>query len=150
MSRTVCFWFLCAGLAGIGCGAEENLALNRKTAASSIQYLGVDSHWACDGKSRTRWASRFSDPQWLMVDLGAVKKVGKVLISWEEAAAEQYRIQLSLDGKSWKDVARKTDGAGGVEELKFSPESALYVRMLGEKRRTKGGYSIFEFEVYSE
>ena len=49
-----------------------------------------------------------------------------------------------------KDVARKTDGAGGVEELKFSPESARYVRMLGEKRRTKGGYSIFEFEVYSE
>ena len=85
-----------------------------------------------------------------MVDLGAVKKVGKVLISWEEAAAEQYRIQLSLDGKNWKDVARKTDGAGGVEELKFSPESARYVRMLGEKRRTKGGYSIFEFEVYSE
>ena len=100
--------------------------------------------------SRTRWASRFSDPQWLMVDLGAVKKVGKVLISWEEAAAEQYRIQLSLDGKSWTDVARKTDVAGGVEELKISPESARYVRMLGEKRRTKGGYSIFEFEVYSE
>ena len=43
--------------------AEENLALNRKVSASSIQYLGVDAHWACDGKSRTRWASRFSDPQ---------------------------------------------------------------------------------------
>ena len=85
-----------------------------------------------------------------MVDLGAEKTVGRVLISWDRAAAEHYRIQLSGDGKTWTDAAVKTDGAGGVEELKFPPAKARYVRMLGEKRKTRGGYSIFEFEVYSE
>lgn len=145
--------WLSALLASVGilAAAGENLALKKSVKASSRENTRFLPEFAVDGKTRTRWSSQQrNDPQWLMVDLGAVKKVGKVLISWEEAAAEQYRIQLSLDGKSWKDVARKTDGAGGVEELKFSPESARYVRMLGEKRRTKGGYSIFEFEVYSE
>lgn len=145
--------WLSALLASVGilAVAGENLALKKSVKASSRENTRFLPEFAVDGKTRTRWSSQQrNDPQWLMVDLGAVKKVGKVLISWEEAAAEQYRIQLSLDGKSWKDVARKTDGAGGVEELKFSPESARYVRMLGEKRRTKGGYSIFEFEVYSE
>ena len=145
--------WLSALLASVGilAAAGENLALKKSVKASSRENTRFLPEFSVDGKTRTRWSSQQrNDPQWLMVDLGAVKKVGKVLISWEEAAAEQYRIQLSLDGKSWKDVARKTAGAGGVEELKFSPESARYVRMLGEKRRTKGGYSIFEFEVYSE
>ena len=145
--------WLSALLASVGilAAAGENLALKKSVKASSRENTRFLPEFAVDGKTRTRWSSQQrNDPQWLMVDLGAVKKVGKVLISWEEAAAEQYRIQLSLDGKSWKDVARKTDGAGGVEELKFPPQSARYVRMLGEKRRTKGGYSIFEFEVYSE
>lgn len=145
--------WLSALLASVGilAVAGENLALKKSVKASSRENTRFLPEFAVDGKTRTRWSSQQrNDPQWLMVDLGAVKKVGKVLISWEEAAAEQYRIQLSLDGKSWKDVARKTDGAGGVEELKFPPQSARYVRMLGEKRRTKGGYSIFEFEVYSE
>ncbi len=143
----LCFFsgMLCCFSAG-----AENLALNRKAAASSIQYLGVDAHWAFDGKSRTRWASRFSDPQWLMVDLGSERTVARVLISWEYAAAKKYRIQVSLDGKNWTDAAVKADGAGGIEELKFNPRKARYVRMYGENRLTKGGYSIFEFEVYSE
>lgn len=150
MIRSVSVLLLCSMLLCFHCGAEENLALNRRTEASSIQYLGVDAHWACDGKSRTRWASRFSDPQWLMVDLGAERKVGRVLIVWEHAAAKKYRIQLSSDGRTWADAVVKTDGAGGVEELKFPSRNARYVRMFGESRLTKGGYSIFEFEVYSE
>lgn len=130
--------------------AEENLALNRKVSASSIQYLGVDAHWACDGKSRTRWASRFSDPQWLTVDLASVKTVGRVVVFWETAAAKAYRIQFSLNGKDWTDASVKSDGSGGIEELKFAPVQARFVRLYCEKRLTKAGYSVFEFEVYSE
>lgn len=130
--------------------AEENLALNRKVSASSIQYLGVDAHWACDGKSRTRWASRFSDPQWLVVDLASVKTVGRVVVFWETAAAKAYRIQLSLNEKDWTDASVKSDGSGGIEELKFAPVQARFVRLYCEKRLTKAGYSVFEFEVYSE
>lgn len=130
--------------------AEENLALNRKVSASSIQYLGVDARWACDGKSRTRWASRFSDPQWLTVDLASVKTVGRVVVFWETAAAKAYRIQLSLNGKDWTDASVKSDGSGGIEELKFAPVQARFVRLYCEKRLTKAGYSVFEFEVYSE
>ena len=150
MIRSVYVSLLCGVLFCFQCGAEENLALNRRTEASSIQYLGVDAHWACDGKSRTRWASRFSDPQWLMVDLGTERKVGRVQIVCEHAAAREYRIQLSSDGKNWTDAIVKTNGSGGVEVLKFPSRNARYVRMYGESRLTKGGYSIFEFEVFSE
>ena len=152
MMKTMLILFLFSGtLVMFHAEAEENLALNRKVAASSIQYLGVDAHWACDGKSRTRWASRFSDPQWLMVDLASVKTVGRVVILWENSAALDYKIQLSSDGENWIDAIHKTDGKGGEETLSFSPQPARFVRFTGQFRiQQYGGYSFREFQVFEK
>ena len=86
-----------------------------------------------------------------MVDLGAVKKVGKVVIFWERSAAKDYKIQLSVDGKSWKDVVWKKDGKGGVETLVFPGENARFVRFAGQYRiPNASGYSIQEFQVFEQ
>ena len=140
--------------AALGLAAQTkmpNLALNCPAEASSAENQNLLSEFAVDGKTKTRWSSAHrDDPQWFKVDLGSVKTVGRVVVFWETAAAKEYRIQLSLNGKDWTDASVKTDGAGGIEELKFAPAQARFVRLYCEKRLTKAGYSVFEFEVYSE
>ena len=130
--------------------AEANLALNKTATASSTQDNKMVAKNAVDGKSGTRWSSAFSDAQWIMVDLGSNQKVGKVVLSWEAAAGKDFKIQVSKDGKTWKDVAVKKDGKGGKETFTFKQEDARYVRMFGEKRKTQFGYSLWEFEVYAK
>ena len=140
--------------AALGLAAQTkmpNLALNCPAEASSVENQNLLPEFAVDGKTKTRWSSAHrDDPQWFKVDLGAVKTVGRVVVFWETAAAKAYRIQLSLNGKDWTDASVKSDGSGGIEELKFAPVQARFVRLYCEKRLTKAGYSVFEFEVYSE
>src|SRR5581483_4228332 len=50
-----------------------NAAQGRPATASSTENAGTPASAAFDGNATTRWSSQFSDPQWLQVDLGAVK-----------------------------------------------------------------------------
>ena len=146
--------WLSALLASVGilAAAGENLALKKSVKASSRENTRFLPEFAVDGKTRTRWSSQQrNDPQWLMVDLGAVKKVGKVVIFWERSAAKDYKIQLSVDGKSWKDVVWKKDGKGGVETLVFPGQNARFVRFAGQYRiPNASGSSIQEFQVFEQ
>ncbi len=128
---------------------EKDLAAGRPVTASSVQDPALyKPEGAVDGDDATRWSSAASDPQWIAVDLGSVTPVSHVLLNWETAYAAAYSIQVSLDGKTWTDVYKTADGAGGTEEIKFTPTPARFVRMYGTKRATTFGYSLFSFEVY--
>jgi len=120
-----------------------NLALNKLgTASSGTPGL------AFDGNAGTRWESASSDPQWIYVDLGANNTVSGVKLNWETASGKTYKIQTSTDAVTWTDVYTQPNGAGGIENLAFTPVTARYVRMYGTVRNTIWGYSLWEFEVY--
>jgi hypothetical protein len=102
---------------------------------------------AVDGDPETRWSSAFRDPQWLMVDLGAPADITRVRLVWEKAFAVHYQIQASSDGSLWSTLKDVNDGKGGTEEHDVSG-TGRYVRMLGTKRSTPWGYSLYELEVY--
>lgn len=128
---------------------EKDLAQGHSVTVSSVENRpDVAAAYAVDGDDNTRWSSAASDPQWIAVDLGAVTSISHVVLYWETAYASAYSIQVSVDGKTWTDVSTTTEGQGGVEEVKFAPTSARYVRMYGTQRATKFGYSLFSFEVY--
>ncbi|MCK4799259.1 MAG: discoidin domain-containing protein [Spirochaetes bacterium] len=104
---------------------------------------------AIDGNMETRWSSDFSDPQWLMVELENKTKIKAVEISWEQASAKDYKIQVSNNKNKWKDVAKIENAPGGEKRLiTFDPVETKYVRMYGEKRNGEWGYSIWEIKVY--
>ncbi len=130
-----------------------NLAEGRPAAASSEirdargTFL---ARYGNDGLRSTRWSSEFSDPQWFAVDLGSVRRIGRVVLYWEAAYAAAYRIQVSTDGRTWQDVYSTQSGKGGREEIRFAPVEARFVRMYGWKRATPFGYSLWEFEVFAE
>jgi hypothetical protein len=104
---------------------------------------------AVDGNEKTRWGSAFRDSQWLMVDLGSAVPLSRVRLNWEAAYAKDYELQISTDGTTWTMVRHVKDGEGGVEEQEVS-QSARYVRVIGLKRATPYGISLWELQVFDE
>ena len=151
-SSTTARYFLCAAslatsLISFSAVADTNLALNKPTLASSSESASHGPSKALDGNSYSRWASSFSDSNWISVDLGGTYTLNKVKLNWETAYAKGYQLQVSLDNSNWTTVYTTTNGNGGVDDVNLSAV-ARYVRMNGTKRATEWGYSLWEMEVY--
>ncbi|MGA5164417.1 discoidin domain-containing protein [Streptomyces pseudogriseolus] len=128
--------------------AETLLSQGRPATASSQEGDGYAPSAAVDGNlTGTRWASRWSDPQWFQVDLGQRSDLSRVVLTWEGAYGRSYRIQASDDGTDWRTLKTVTGGDGGTDELAVTG-SGRYVRMLGTERSGGYGYSLWEFQVY--
>jgi len=131
--------------------AGTNVARGRPATASSYQQVGDGAPFppslAVDGNVATRWASDWSDPQWIQVDLGAVTPLHHVQLIWEGAYARAYELRLSDDGTTWRTAYSTTTGDGGVDGIDLAA-SARHVRVHGTARGTGWGYSLYEFGVY--
>lgn len=129
--------------------ASVLLSLNRPVKASSQMSAVFAAGQAVDGVSGTRWASVVgADPQWITVDLGAVYRITRVVLSWEAAHAAAYQVQASVDGDRWASLYATSDGGGGIERLLDLTGSGRYVRVLGTRRATSSGYSLWELSVF--
>lgn len=127
--------------------AGELLSQGCVATASSSKQGDQGPEKAVDGDPTTRWASDWSDPQWLTVDLGRSCAIEALRLRWEIAAGLAYEIQVSEDGTHWNTVHSCTDGRGEVETIRCSA-TGRYVRLAGTRRLTEWGYSLWEMEVY--
>ncbi|WP_425281129.1 cellulase family glycosylhydrolase [Paenibacillus jilunlii] len=130
--------------------AATNIAANKTATASSSEDSTKTQDRAVDGNASTRWSSNYSDPQWISVDLGSPNNVSGVKLNWEVAYAKAYQIQVSADNSNWTTVYSTTTGDGGIDHISFAATNARYVRMYGTQRATEYGYSLWDFEVYSD
>ena len=121
--------------------------------ASSVENAGTPASAAIDGDAGTRWSSAFSDPQWIVFDLGSAKTAKVVVLVWETASGKTYKIQGSNDAA----FATSTDllsftaanCAARTDSLALTTTGSFrYVRMLGSARCTGWGYSIWEARIY--
>jgi hypothetical protein len=127
----------------------QNLALGKPVFASSVADNSPAEN-AVDGDiGTTRWSSAYSNNQWIYVDLGSNKNITEVKLYWEAAFGKSYKIQISDDAVSWRDVFSTTTGKGGIETVPLENVTARYVRMQGILRALSSyGYSLWEIEVY--
>ncbi|WP_030866774.1 discoidin domain-containing protein [Streptomyces sp. NRRL S-37] len=131
--------------------AGVNLADGATATASSAEWNPFTSYApgrAVDGDRGTRWASDWSDDQWLRVDLGTTHQVGRVTLDWERAYGTSYRVDLSTDGTNWRTVWSTTSGDGGLDTAVFTPAPARHLRVRFLDRGTEWGYSIREVGVH--
>jgi F5/8 type C domain/Exo-beta-D-glucosaminidase Ig-fold domain/Glycosyl hydrolases family 2/Glycosyl hydrolases family 2, TIM barrel domain len=128
----------------------DNLAFKKSAVASSSSPESAGVGAVADGSTGSRWSSHYTDNEWVYVDLDAIQEISSVMLHWEDAYARAYHLQVSDDAQSWKDVYTTDTGKGGLETITFKPVKARYVRMLGRKRATEWGYSLFDMEVYGK
>jgi hypothetical protein len=116
--------------------------------ASSNYGSAYDQHYLIDGSMTTRWSSNFNDNEWIYVDLGSVKTVTEVKLSWEAAYGKNYTIDVSNDHVTWTTIKTVTGGDGGTDDLTGLSGTGRYVRMHGSLRGISAGYSIYEMNVF--
>jgi beta-glucosidase len=126
-----------------------NAALLQPVTVSSVLSTNTPGSAVVDGDPTTAWTSQASDPQWLAVDLGVIKDLSRVRLIWNTNYATSYEIQSSPDNTNWTDLYATTTGGGGVEDILVSGRTR-YVRLLGTQRAGAGGYSLSEFDVFSQ
>lgn len=129
--------------------ADENIALDKRAFSSSSENGATVADLAFDGDKGTRWASDFSDPQWIYVDLGASTPISRIVLEWETAYGSAYKIEISDNAAEWTEIYSESSGDGGKDDI---PVSAVcrYVRLYGTERATGWGYSLWEMEVYGK
>ncbi|MEV7234399.1 beta-N-acetylglucosaminidase domain-containing protein [Streptomyces sp. NPDC051020] len=132
-------------------GGGKNLAVDGTATASSVEQ-GLDrlaARYVNDGLMGTRWASGYSDNEWVQVKLAAPAKVAAVTLAWEGACATEYRIQTSADGTNWTTVSTQRPDTCGNDVVRITADEPVqYVRMQGVQRKTTWGYSIYEIGIY--
>jgi beta-glucanase (GH16 family) len=130
--------------------APKLLSKGNQVKASSFEKNELMPEKAVDGDLNTRWSSKFSDPQWIYIDLGKICEVKAIRLNWEAARGKLYKIQMSNDTLNWKTIETIEDTVGQTKNIWVKNEKARYVRIYGEARATQWGYSLWEFEVFGE
>jgi hypothetical protein len=103
-----------------------------------------------DNYPDTRWASNWADNQWIYVDLGSQKTISAVYLEWEAAWASSLNLQTSNNASSWQTFTTLTNTRQCNNLVTNLNLSARYMRMLGTKRGTGYGFSLYNFEVYGK
>ncbi|MFI5707037.1 discoidin domain-containing protein [Kribbella sp. NPDC051620] len=146
-------------LAGNGVGADTNLALNKPATASSQVNGTQAATTATDGNANTYWESNNNAfPQWLQVDLGSVRSIGKVTLKLPPTTAwgtrsQTLSVQASTDGSSFSTpVASATytfTSPANVVNITVPATNARYVRVNITGNSGWPAGQVSEFEVYS-
>ncbi|MCQ6246610.1 discoidin domain-containing protein [Streptomyces malaysiensis] len=133
-----------------------DLALHAAAEASSTDQDGHGPANVTDGDAGTRWSSDFADDQWIRVDLGSTQSFDRVDLTWEQAYAKTFVVQVSTDGSDWTDAKSVDNGAvalpfgNGDTSLQvedFDRRTARYVRLNCGLRNTSWGNSLWTFSV---
>lgn len=104
---------------------------------------------ANDGDAQTRWSSPAEDDAWWQVELDRPVRLGKVDLHWQDAHASAYRVEVSEDGRAWRTAAEVRDSRGGHETVRMDEPDVRHIRVQGEQRATRYGYSLWSVEAYA-
>ncbi|MFG2076483.1 discoidin domain-containing protein [Nonomuraea maritima] len=133
-----------------------DLALHKDATASSSDEDAHAPGNVTDGDAGTRWASKFADNEWIRVDLGAKVSFRRIDLTWEQAYAATYVVQVSDDDSTWRDVAAVDNSAvplpfnrgdASLQTVDFPARTARHVRIACGQRATGWGNSLWTLSV---
>ncbi|UBI38817.1 MULTISPECIES: beta-N-acetylglucosaminidase domain-containing protein [Streptomyces] len=128
-----------------------DLARTGEATSSGDEASDFPPFAALDGNPKTRWSSPPADDAWWQLQLPRPTRLGRLVLHWQdELHATRYRVQVSPDGRTWRDAATVTDGKGGTETVRCDAPGTRFVRVQGVKRAAESaGYSLVDVEAYA-
>lgn len=106
-------------------------SVDPRPVATASSQAGADvAARAVDDDPATAWRTEGLGEQSLTLDLGYEREFGGLTLSWApKAAATDYRIEASSDGREWRPIASVTGGNGGTDWLRTPEASARRLRL---------------------
>ncbi|MER7536317.1 beta-N-acetylglucosaminidase domain-containing protein [Streptomyces sp. NPDC097704] len=129
--------------------AGPDLARAATASSSGDETPDFPASSAVDGDPATRWSSPAEDGAWWQLELPEPARIGQVVLHWQDAYASRYRVQVSADGRVWRTAATVADGRGGRESVRMDAADTRFLRVQGETRATRFGYSLWSVETYA-
>lgn len=111
---------------------EQDMAFGKRVKASSYYNEDFRPSFLVDNNNGTLWRAKDNqEPAWIEIDLGKLEDVQTIYIQFEYPTyAYQYRLQTSVDGKSWGTFAdRSTNNRWASPVLEHGKSRARYVRL---------------------
>ncbi|MGA4841876.1 beta-N-acetylglucosaminidase domain-containing protein [Streptomyces sp. G45] len=126
-----------------------DLARGARASSSGDETGDFPASAAIDGDATTRWSSPAEDDAWWGLELPRPVRLGRLVLRWQDAYAAAYRIETSADGRTWRTAAVVRAGRGGRESVRMDAPDTRFVRVRGERRATRFGYSLWSVEAYA-
>ncbi|MBR5506009.1 MAG: discoidin domain-containing protein, partial [Clostridia bacterium] len=104
-----------------------------------------------DGNLDTRWSANI-DGDYIITDLGEVKKIGAIGICFHSGGARKTKLELhvSTDNKNWTQVC-KGESSGKTDDYEyyvFEPMDVRYIRLTGHGNTDNEWNSINEISAF--
>lgn len=138
--------------------AETNLTTGKPVTTSDVVIGRAAPEFAVDGivDRNFHWDGSSGAPQWWQVDLEDSHKLSQiqVITYWDDRRFYQYRVEVSLDGKNWNEVAdysknqEKATSEGFLH--KFDPIIARYIRVTMLHNSANPGLHLVEVRAFSD
>lgn len=129
--------------------AGPDLLRTAEASSSGDETPDFPAAAASDGDPGTRWSSPVEDGAWWQAELPAPVRLGQVVLRWQDAYASRYRVQVSPDGRTWRTAATVREGEGGRESVRMDAKDTRFIRIQGDGRATRYGYSLWSVEAYA-
>ncbi|MDT6985938.1 beta-N-acetylglucosaminidase domain-containing protein [Streptomyces lusitanus] len=129
--------------------AGPDLARTGRARSSADETPDFPASAANDGDPATRWSSPAEDDAWWQAELDRPVRLGRIDLHWQDAHASAYRVEVSADGRAWRTAAEVHDSRGGRETLRMDEPDVRHIRVQGEQRATRYGYSLWSVEAYA-
>ena len=144
---------LCSGEEKKSVGKRENLALH----CSVFSYTGRNPEYAVDGKRQgTFFESRWSEKNFLEIDLGEVRKADGVRIFFWHGDLRYYQFYVlsSVDGKKWEMLYDERKNSVRSREEGFGKDfpaiEMRFVRVFVLFNSVNASCHIREVEIYGK
>ncbi|MBS2961994.1 choice-of-anchor D domain-containing protein [Actinocrinis puniceicyclus] len=145
-------------LSGSGVSSNTNLALNQPASASGYTQTYAPAN-AVDGNTGSYWESTDNAfPQWLQVDLGSTKSVGRIVLDLPPSSAWGTRTQTlsvlgSTDGSTFNTIVGSAGytfnpASGNTVTITFNVTSTRFVRLNFTADTGWPAGQVSEFQIF--
>ncbi|MFA8449712.1 MAG: discoidin domain-containing protein [Bacteroidales bacterium] len=132
-----------------GLNNTNHLYRDQQIAFASGTEKDFYANTVLDNNGGSRWASDWQDNQNITIDAGKEYNFSGLSIKWENARNAEFKVQVSSDNVSYKDVAASITRDWEYTKVKLNPDQAVgrYFRIQGIKKNTNYGYSIYNLAL---